>query len=70
VGTCSCLTYGHGLTETRVTPVGRECPEHPRVYLCHECGGVLDPSLPSTMFYCRRCRKRRRMPTHPALIVG
>jgi hypothetical protein len=25
---CSCLHYGRGFNETRVTPVGRKCPTH------------------------------------------
>jgi hypothetical protein len=44
------------------------CHDTPTVYLCHECGSVLSPSMPSTMLYCLRCRKRRRVPTHPVLV--
>ena len=38
-------------------------------YLCHECGGVLLALRGARFpFYCSRCEKHRKLPSHPALI--
>jgi DNA-directed RNA polymerase subunit RPC12/RpoP len=39
-------------------------------YLCHECGTPLSAVLGSRMMWCRRCKRDRRVPTDPRLIVG
>lgn len=38
------------------------------VYLCHECGSVLQAIGGSSMMFCDRCKKHRRVPTDPHLI--
>lgn len=38
-------------------------------YLCHDCGTTLDFLEGSTMLYCPRCERRRRLPIDPHLVI-
>ena len=38
-------------------------------YLCHACGSQLWFWHGSNYLLCTRCNKRRRIPTHPALLM-
>lgn len=39
-------------------------------YLCHECGTQLMFVHGSRMLWRERCQSRRRIPTHPALVLS
>ena len=38
-------------------------------YLCHACGRQLWFVHGSLLLWCDHCEKRRRIPTHPALVM-
>jgi len=41
----------------------------PRIYLCHDCGTRLVPAS-DKLWWCDRCKKKRRTPTDPFLILA